>query len=166
MSTTTVLAGLGGLLLAGSAAVAARPDSFEKAMRPVLAEYLKIHGALAADKETGVAASAARIEKLAARLKPTPSAKDLASVPQRLKAGAAKVRQANGLDSMREAFKSLSGPMVAWALRAKPAGVQVATCSMAKASWLQRGNQVANPYYGPKMLRCGEMVSASGHQGH
>jgi hypothetical protein len=40
----------------------------------------------------------------------------------------------------------------------RPAEVLILTMlCMAKASWLQRDKQISNPYYGSKMLRCGEL---------
>lgn len=32
---------------------------------------------------------------------------------------------------------------------------------MKKAGWVQRGNDVANPYYGAEMLGCGEKAGGS-----
>jgi hypothetical protein len=140
------------LLLSASGARAA--GSLDAAMQPILTEYLSIQKALAADKDAGVTTAAARIEKLAAALKA-----DKSGLPRDLKAAAGKLRQTKGLEKLREAFKALSKPMVSWALSSKPRGVHVATCSMAKASWLQRETEIANPYYGSKMLRCGELTS-------
>lgn len=37
---------------------------------------------------------------------------------------------------------------------------------MAKASWVQKRGKVRNPYYGPKMLDCGEVVGGDGHGDH
>jgi hypothetical protein len=140
------------LLLAARPARAA--GSLEAAMQPILTEYLTIQKALAADKDAGVTAAAARLEKLAAALKAKKSA-----LPRDLKTAAGKLRQTRGLEKLREVFKELSKPMVSWALSSRPRGVHVATCSMAKASWLQRETEIANPYYGSKMLRCGELTT-------
>ena len=35
-------------------------------------------------------------------------------------------------------------------------GVKLAYCPMVKASWLQKGDTIRNPYYGSAMLECGE----------
>jgi hypothetical protein len=37
-----------------------------------------------------------------------------------------------------------------------PDGVRTAYCPMAKKSWLQKGDTLANPYYGTSMPTCGE----------
>ncbi len=53
-------------------------------------------------------------------------------------------------------FRDLSVGVIAIVdLAAPEASVHVAHCPMAKASWLQRSKDVANPYYGSEMLTCG-----------
>jgi hypothetical protein len=37
------------------------------------------------------------------------------------------------------------------------ADLKIAYCPMVKKSWLQREEQVRNPYYGAQMLTCGEL---------
>jgi hypothetical protein len=37
-----------------------------------------------------------------------------------------------------------------------PDGVRTAYCPMAQKPWLQRGDTLANPYYGKAMPTCGE----------
>ena len=144
---------------------AARADTakFDKAMEPVLAQYLKIHKALAGDTDKGVARAAAKIVKLTARLKPgTVSGKHAAhykKLPAKIKAAAAKLAKAKGLAAQRKALKPLSQPLAMWATMSKVATVNVVFCSMARGSWLQREKVIANPYYGSKMLRCGEIIS-------
>jgi hypothetical protein len=39
----------------------------------------------------------------------------------------------------------------------KPEGdLKVAYCSMSGKSWLQKGKEILNPYYGTAMASCGE----------
>lgn len=66
---------------------------------------------------------------------------------------AANVAQSESLAQARERFKALSQTAIAWA--EKTDGFHVMTCPMAKADWVQEDPQVANPYYGKTMLRCG-----------
>jgi hypothetical protein len=49
--------------------------------------------------------------------------------------------------------------MVRWREMATGERPRVAYCPMAKKPWLQDSEEIANPYYGSKMLRCGEIVS-------
>ncbi|MFC1850640.1 hypothetical protein ACFL27_10650 [candidate division CSSED10-310 bacterium] len=69
------------------------------------------------------------------------------------------LQQAKNIESMREKLKDLSKPFVLWASLTNPAGLFVAYCSMKPGSWLQDQAEISNPYYGSKMLRCGEIVS-------
>ncbi len=60
--------------------------------------------------------------------------------------------------SMRTALVDLSKPMVMWASMSKPSGINVVYCSMNPGSWLQKGSKIRNPYYGSKMLSCGQII--------
>lgn len=167
----TLLSLTGAALAAGLAASPARAgaETFDEGMQPILAQYLKIQAALAGDHDKGVAKAAARIAKITRALKPKTvkgkHAAHYAKLPAKLKAAARAVAKAKGLKARREAFKALSRPMALWATMSKPKGVNVVFCSMAKASWLQRGKTIANPYYGSKMLRCGQVIGGK-HKGH
>ena len=137
--------------------------AFDKQMQPVLDAYLKIPHALAADKIDGVVKAAKTIETLATKLDSSKltgmHAKHYKNVPADIKAAAGKVVAAKDITAMREALKDLSKPMAMWATMSKPKGVSVMYCSMAPGSWLQKNDTViSNPYYGAKMLRCGEIV--------
>jgi Cu(I)/Ag(I) efflux system membrane fusion protein len=72
--------------------------------------------------------------------------------------------QDRSIDEVREHFEALSGTMLALAdafghPRSTP--LHRAYCPMAfknkGAAWLQAGEKIANPYFGHKMLRCGEI---------
>lgn len=142
---------------------------FDKAMKPILAQYIRAHAALAADGTRGVAKAAKRIATLTRKLDPRAvSGKrqvHFAALPGKLLRAASKLASAKSLAAAREAFKALSRPMVLWATLSKPAGVNVLFCSMAKGSWLQTDKAVRNPYYGKKMLRCGQIIGGA-HHGH
>ena len=153
-----------GLGYGGSAL--AEPSSFDAQMAPILEQYLKIPTALAADHTKGVAAAAKKLGRLASQLKPEalegPYAKQLKGVPEKLRTHAARLSGAKDIKAMRDALRELSKPMALWASLAKPKGVSVMYCSMARGSWLQRDTTIANPYYGASMLRCGEIVAGKG----
>lgn len=166
------------LILLVPTAASAGTAKFDAAMQPLLAPYYQIHKALAGDTGKGVAKAAKKIGKLAGKIDPkTVTGKHAAhdkALPGKIKAAATKLSKAKGLAAQREAFKKLSQPMAMWVTMSKPAGVNVVFCSMAKGSWLQADKIIANPYYGAKMLRCGEIVggkdkgTAGGHmkKGH
>jgi len=59
----------------------------------------------------------------------------------------------------REKFGTLTDAVVTYmdGLHLKAAeGVRKAYCPMARKSWLQKGDTLANPYYGTSMPTCGE----------
>ena len=146
----------------GSSVLYAGTEKFEKAMHPILEEYLKIHEALAADKTEGVKRAAEQIVTLSENVDVntvTGEHEDhYKHVPMKIKKAAQILVKGKDIGAMREAFKALSRPMAMWATMSKPQGIYVVYCSMQKASWLQKGKAVRNPYYGQKMLRCGEIV--------
>ncbi len=154
-------------LAAGCGVAGARADAakFDAAMQPLLAQYLKIHAALASDTLKGVPQAAQKIALQAARLDPRAisgaHAAHYGALPQKIRDAALAVLKAPDLAACREAFKRLSQPMAMWATLSKPAGVNVVFCSMAPGSWLQQEKTIANPYYGASMLRCGEIVEGA-----
>jgi len=155
-------------LMAHASVALAGTEKFDKQMQGVLKEYLKIPEALAADRTDGVKEAAGKIKKLAAKLDPSTVSGEheghYKDIPKNLTASAHKLMKAKDIKAMREALKDLSKPMAMWATMSKPKDVNVVYCSMAPGSWLQRGTTIANPYYGAKMLRCGEIVSGPGKE--
>ena len=141
--------------------------AFDKQMQPILNVYLNIPKALAADKTDGVLSAAKAIGKLAEKLDVSKvtgmHAKHYKNIPATIKAAAKKLAAAKDITAMREALKALSKPLAMWATMSKPKGVSVMYCSMSSGSWLQKNNTVIfNPYYGTKMLHCGEIVGGEG----
>jgi Cu(I)/Ag(I) efflux system membrane fusion protein len=149
------------LLVAG----AARASEFDRAMESILADYLTIHAALAADETEGVDEAVREIEKLAKKLSPGLAtgehAEHYKNVPRDIRAACGKLERANDIGAMRAAFAELSKPISMWVTMAKPEGVSAMYCPMRKAGWVQSGDEVANPYYGAEMLGCGEKVGGS-----
>jgi Cu(I)/Ag(I) efflux system membrane fusion protein len=162
-----IFCGTFAMLVCAAPARAGDTHTFDKAMLPVLANYLKIQEALAADSTDGVQAAARSIATDAATLD-TQSiigehAAQYADLPAVLQTSADALSKASSLDAAREEFKQLSERVATWGTMAKPAGVDILFCSMAKASWLQKHGETRNPYYGKSMLTCGEVVAGPGH---
>jgi Cu(I)/Ag(I) efflux system membrane fusion protein len=159
--TTGVLAAAALLLVAGAAGAA----EFDRAMEPILTEYLEIHAALAADEINGVGEAVRAIEDLVSQLDPNAASGEHAehyeSIPKALLAACEKLERADDIGAMRDAFADLFKPISMWVTMAKPKGMSVMYCPMRKAGWVQRGSEVANPYYGAQMLGCGEKVVGS-----
>ncbi|MCZ7583301.1 MAG: DUF3347 domain-containing protein [Deltaproteobacteria bacterium] len=140
----------------------ASQESFDKQMQPILAEYLTIQETLASDKTDGVAGAAGKIAELAGKLDASDivagHAKHYQGIAEKLPAAAKKLQQAGDIKAARAAFAELSKPMVMWAEHQSNNPATVVFCSMYPGSWLQKGTDVRNPYYGSKMLTCGEIV--------
>lgn len=151
-------------LLFGS--VAAQAADFDASMGSILAEYLKIQEALAADTIKGVESSAHAIQDSAKKLHPGHVAEKhtehYKNIPQDLIAACERLYAADGIDSVREAFKNLSKPVSNWVTMAKPKHVSVMYCPMANAGWVQRGSDVANPYLAGEGKSCGQVVDGAG----
>lgn len=164
------------LVTASAASARADTSRFDAGMKPIAAQYAKIHKALAGDSTKGVQATAKTIAALAGKLDAKSvvgaHARHYAGLPAKIKAAALDLSKARAIDKQRAAFKALSRPLAMWATMSKPTGINVVFCSMARGSWLQRNKIIANPYYGAKMLRCGEVVAgehkgaAGGHMKH
>jgi Cu(I)/Ag(I) efflux system membrane fusion protein len=62
------------------------------------------------------------------------------------------------LASARAAFKSLSKSLIQYLADHNVSGPYVEVyCPMVKASWLQKGDKIDNPYLGASMRGCGEI---------
>ena len=66
---------------------------------------------------------------------------------------------ATDLETAREAFYEISKSLVRLNEQRDGERLKVVYCSMAKKSWLQRHEKIANPYHGKMMSGCGEIVS-------
>ena len=115
----------------------------------VVASYVEIQALLAADKIDGIKAPAAAISKKAA---------SMGEAGVGIVAGAKAVEGAADLEAARKAFARLSESVIAAAKAQgwQGLGVKLAYCPMVDASWLQKEQQIRNPYYGSSMLTCGE----------
>ena len=119
--------------------------------KSVLEEYGSIQKALAADSMTGVSERARTI----ANAIRNDAGK---SLPLTVAEQADILVQAQDIKAARRAFKPLSASLIAWLEESKleSTGYQEAYCPMADANWLQKGEEINNPYLGKKMLNCGE----------
>ena len=137
---------LGGLRPANGA----DSEPLKGAARSVLENYEKIHRALAADSITGVSESAGTIAKAVRD-------DNGKSLPLTMAADAERVADAQDIRAARRTFKSLSAALIVWLEESKmeSTGYRQAYCPMADANWLQRGEEINNPYFGKKMLHCG-----------
>ena len=138
-------------------------EMFDSKMNEIAVKYLSIQEMLAADKTDAVAMNAAEIVKLSKDLNvskvPEEHKMHFVNLPEKIGINAQKLSEAKNIKAMRAVFTELSKPMAMWASMIMPAGINVAYCSMAPGSWLQKGETIMNPFYGDSMLHCGEIVS-------
>jgi len=146
---------------------------FRAALAPVYSHYLAAQRALAADDEAGARSALVPLHEALHAL-----SGDLLDAAWRARWSAARERLERGLDGaqesgdvagLRAAFEDVSEGVLALERafgHPGPDSLLEVYCSMAfdfrGASWLQEEGELANPYFGAEMLRCGsvERVSA------
>lgn len=145
------------------------PDSFVFALKPVYAAYLDAQEALAADDLGGFSQAAADLRTALSFVEET----GLVGEPLgEWRRAAARLRVEPGITDIeiaRTKFEGMSEAVIALQRRFGHRGSeewQLAHCPMAfdnqGADWLQRGEQINNPYFGASMLRCGEIRESFG----
>ena len=111
--------------------------------------YLAIEDGLARDNIDQLRANAGNLATAAAAL---------GSPAVKIDTAAVQLASATDIDDARDKFGTLSDAVVAYmdGLHLKPGeGVRQAYCPMKQKPWLQKGDAIANPYYGSSMLTCG-----------
>jgi hypothetical protein len=66
--------------------------------------------------------------------------------------------KAEKIEDARKHFGELSTLLVPKLLEAKLPGVHGFICPMLKKTWVQKGADIQNPYYGKSMLSCGSAL--------
>ena len=133
------------------AAVVSTTASASESTEAIVASYLQIHAALAADKTDGVKPAAQAIAKEAARM---------GAGGEAIVKAANAMESAGNLKAARAALGPLSDAVIAAAEAddwKDVAGVKIGFCPMVNKSWIQKDGKVNNPYYGSQMLTCGEL---------
>ena len=138
MKRMLLLAGIGLVLGAGSAAAELPVD--------VAAPYLHIQATLAADSTDGVTDAAKFI---------VAAAGDLGDAGAAIVVAANAIALADDLVKSRAAFGLLSDAVIKYSDDAGLGELKIAFCPMARKSWIQEDGDIANPYHGSEMLRCG-----------
>lgn len=141
------------------AAVTLAPEALT-ALAPMMAANDKIHAALAADTTQGVSDAATAIAEAALAGRPLVKDATLQALLADVETRARHLDHGGEIEALRLAYGDLSKQLVAIA-SAVPAlrdGRHVFMCPMAKGyqKWLQAEPSLRNPYFGAKMLTCGE----------
>lgn len=141
------------------AATASNQDStprkvFMAPVQSVYDNYITVQGALAQDSLKRVSTAATAMAKAI-------QADSMKRLSPKVAQQAEALAQAKDLPTARDAFKSLSDSLIQHLKEQKvPAGsYYVAYCPMAKASWLQTGKTILNPYMGTSTVHCGQIES-------
>ena len=146
-------AGHGGSAEAATATAPVKPV-FAQPVQSVFDNYIKVQSALVQDSIQGLSTSAAAMTKAI-------QADSRNALPAKVAEQAEALGKAKDLETARAAFKSLSESLIEFTKGQKTATgtYHVAYCPMAKASWLQTGTTVMNPYMGKSMPHCGQLKS-------
>ena len=119
--------------------------SSASASQDVLSHYLSMQSALARDSMKHVSISAQAVAEAVRR-------DETKSFPTAIANQAEAVAKAKNIVKARQAFKPLSESLIAHlqSSSAPPGTYYEVYCPIAKASWLQTGETVKNPYLGPR----------------
>jgi Cu(I)/Ag(I) efflux system membrane fusion protein len=141
---------------------------FRHQLGRVLAGYLAVHKALAADQADLAVQEAKRaLDAVAAvdmRLVSGQNHVDWMKHEAELKSILSDMVEAKEIEAIRKDFAVLSEQIMATLKRfkASSAALYQFKCPMAfdnrGATWLQVGEEAANPYFGKMMLRCGDVI--------
>jgi hypothetical protein len=126
------------------------PAAGSKMPSSIVDPYLKIQTALAEDRMDEVRANAGNVATAATAL---------GAPAMKIDTAALQLASATELDDARDKFGALSDAVVTYMdglHLTPPEGVRKAYCPMASKPWLQKGDTLANPYYGSAMPTCGE----------
>jgi Cu(I)/Ag(I) efflux system membrane fusion protein len=139
------------------------PDALREPLGELFASYFSL-GAALTENDLGRASDEFAAVRSAATRVPAPIEGGLHTLIQSIAETAGAAAEAPDLGQARHAFRDLSGSFLE--LEGTVGHPGDAThfevfCPMAfgneGASWLQDSRRVTNPYYGPAMLRCGEI---------
>ncbi|MEJ8843673.1 DUF3347 domain-containing protein [Lacibacter sp. H375] len=134
-----------------------------KSVSAVLNAYYKLKNELVAGNSSVSAAAAAELKSaIEAVNNSNASAAEVKAfdpVKQKLQADASSVAASNDINKQRELFSSMSNNMIslAKAIKMSDQEIYVDYCSMKKSYWLSADKAIRNPYYGNKMLTCGNV---------
>ncbi len=135
-------------------------DEVVKSLSPLFDLNDGLHAAFAGDVFEGVSARAVEFADKALAARPSVGDETVAALLSDIERRAREVARAGDIEAARLSYGELSRAMVTLASRvpALREGRHVFMCPMAKGyqKWLQKEPSLRNPYFGAKMLTCGE----------
>jgi len=158
------------------------PDTFIHSLEPIYAAYLDAQEALASDHLEAFKQAAEDLNTALGLVKRASIVGEPLAAWRRIAAELRTDDIPTDIGAARSRFKGMSEAVILLQKRFGHRGSEtwrVAHCPMAfdnkGADWLQRGEQINNPYFGASMLRCGEIRrefpplnarQSDGHGGH
>jgi Cu(I)/Ag(I) efflux system membrane fusion protein len=145
------------------------PDEFRRQTWGIVEKYLLLHDALASDDKDGAARAAGEtLEALSGvemSLVSGNAHNALMDNSMKMKAALDKIKEAEGIEPMREGFEGLSNELIAVVGQFGVYEGKILykiNCSMAfnnkGADWLQMDEDIRNPYFGASMPKCGQVT--------
>ena len=149
------------------------PDEYRRQLWGVVEKYLLLHEALASDDKNGAARAASEtLEALSAvemSLVSGNAHNAWMDNSMKMKTALDKIKEAEGIESMREEFENLSNELIAvvgqFGVYPDKTLYKI-NCPMAfnnkGADWLQMDEDIRNPYFGASMYKCGQVIEVIG----
>jgi hypothetical protein len=127
---------------------------FAQPVQLVFDNYIKVQEALVENSLKGLSTAGAAMAKAI-------QGDSQQALPAKVATQAEALGKAKDLAAARAAFKTLSDSLIEYlqGQQAAAGTYHVAYCPMAKASWIQIGTTVMNPYMGRSMPHCGQLKS-------
>ncbi|WP_298765340.1 efflux RND transporter periplasmic adaptor subunit [uncultured Polaribacter sp.] len=142
-------------------------EDFQNQLKTVFNEYIKLKDALVKEETNkSISASKKLLEKLSKvdmkLLKDNETHTNWMSLVKEIKISTTSISKASNIEEQRSHFKNLSLNLIkAIQIFGINTKVFVEFCPMANSNkgayWLSKEEKVINPYYGDKMLTCGEV---------
>jgi Cu(I)/Ag(I) efflux system membrane fusion protein len=152
------------------------PPDFLAGLAPVVTEYTSLHEHLRSDDLDGARESAARVAKAAKAFdprSPEEARKIWTRTADAIFSAAMQISRAGDLDAARRAFEQVTeGVLTIMERFGNPteAPLTLAFCPMVFDNqggyWVQRSDEIENPYFGSSMYRCGEIKATLDHGQH
>jgi hypothetical protein len=145
------------------------PEAVQVQMNYLMEHYLQLQQRFASDRTKGAAQQALGMIAAADELEKLLNKPGVDLPPEfgaaliELRDAAVKLRSEK-LAAGRVAFVDLSAALRTMVEQARPSRekygrIYIFHCPMTKGDWLQASEEMANPYYGFEMLKCGELVA-------
>jgi len=136
------------------------PELFLETLNPVYMAYLNIQERLAGDDLSGFLDEWEVLKEATAAVDTTGLVGESLGIWRRSQASLKKTSPLTTLDDARGHFKIMTSAVLDLEKQFGHAAKEtwsVAYCPMKKSSWIQRGTEIKNPYYGDMMLGCGDI---------